>query len=175
MKHYKAIKDELRINYLSGSFIRLFFFNKRARLIVIMFIGRILHKSRPSTFVFKIFNKWSVSLQRDFNIEIPSQCDIGNRLYLPHPYCIVINPQCKIGHDVTILQGVTLGNTSKEKINAVPKVGNHVLISAGAKVIGSVILNDNVVVGANAVVTKSFPESSTVVGVPARAINQKKK
>lgn len=89
-------------------------------------------------------------------------CRISPGLVLPHPYGIVIHSAAKLGRDVTILQHVTIGADFGEQTAAV--IGDRVILSAGAAVIGSVTVGDDVVVGANAVVTKDVPSGAIVVG-----------
>lgn len=81
---------------------------------------------------------------------------------------VVIHERVIIGVDCHIDQNVTVGGTSK-KYN-VPKLGNHVYIGAGAKIIGPITIGDNVVIGANSVVVKDIPSGSLVVGIPGRII-----
>lgn len=102
--------------------------------------------------------------------EIPLGCDIGGGLLLPHPNGIVIHPDVHIGPNCLIFQQVTLG--SAEPRVGVPRIGGHVDIGAGAKVLGSVTLGDHSRVGANAVVVTDVPDRCTVVGIPARLIGQ---
>ncbi|MFM7842266.1 MAG: serine O-acetyltransferase, partial [Nitrospira sp.] len=82
----------------------------------------------------------------------------------------VIGETAEIGDYVTLFQGVTLGGTGKEHGKRHPTVGNHVVIGAGAKILGGIQIGDNVKIGANSVVLKSVPVNSTVIGVPARLI-----
>ena len=73
---------------------------------------------------------------------------------------------------MTLYQGVTLGGTGKEKGKRHPTIGDNVVISAGAKVLGSIAVGDNVKIGAGSVVLKDVPPNSTVVGVPGRVVKQ---
>lgn len=105
-------------------------------------------------------------------IEIHPGAKIGQRLVIDHGMGVVIGETAIIGNDCLIYHGVTLGGTSQNKnIRRHPKVGNNVLIGAGAKILGSIEIQDNVKVGANSVVTTDCPANSTVVGIPARRIN----
>ena len=83
---------------------------------------------------------------------------------------MVIGETAVIGDDVTIYQGVTLGGTGKEKGKRHPTIGNNVVIGASAIILGNIVIADNSRVGAGAVVTKSVPQNSTIVGNPARVI-----
>jgi len=71
---------------------------------------------------------------------------------------------------VTLFQGVTLGGTGKERGKRHPTLGNHVVVGAGAKVLGAIRIGDHVKVGANSVVLRSVPSHSTVIGIPGRVV-----
>lgn len=103
-------------------------------------------------------------------IEIHPGAKIGKRLFIDHGMGVVIGETCEIGDDVIIFQGVTLGGTGKEKGKRHPTIGNHVVISSGAKVLGSFTVGDHSRIGANAVVLREVPPNSTVVGIPGRIV-----
>ena len=103
-------------------------------------------------------------------IEIHPAALIGHRLFIDHGMGVVIGETCEIGDDVILYQGVTLGGTGKEKGKRHPTIGNHVVISSGAKVLGSFTVGDNSLIGANAVVLREVPPNSTVVGIPGRIV-----
>jgi serine O-acetyltransferase len=103
-------------------------------------------------------------------IEIHPGAKIGKRLFVDHGMGIVIGETAEIGDNCTIYHGVTLGGTGKEKGKRHPTIGNNVLISAGAKVLGPLTVGDNSRIGANAVVLDDVPADTTVVGVPGRAV-----
>src|SRR5690606_11426801 len=84
----------------------------------------------------------------------------------------VIGETCEIGDNVVLYQGVTLGGTGKEKGKRHPTIGNNVVIGSGAKVLGSFTVGDNSFVGANAVVLREVPVSSTVVGIPGKLVQR---
>lgn len=105
-------------------------------------------------------------------IEIHPGAQIGHRLFIDHGMGVVIGETAEIGDDVTIYQGVTLGGTGKEKGKRHPTIGNRVMISAGAKVLGSIKVGDNAKIGAGAVVLQEVPSNTTVVGVPGRIVIQ---
>ncbi|WP_283163414.1 serine O-acetyltransferase [Sporolactobacillus mangiferae] len=105
-------------------------------------------------------------------IEIHPAAKIGRRFFMDHGMGIVIGETCEIGDDVTLFQGVTLGGTGKEKGKRHPTVGNDVLISAGAKVLGSITIGDHSKIGAGSVVLHDVPSNSTVVGIPGRVVRQ---
>ena len=108
---------------------------------------------------------------RKTGIEIHPGATIGRRLVIDHGVGIVIGETTEIGDDVLIYQGVTLGGTGKDVGKRHPTIGNNVMISAGAKVLGPFKIGDNSRVAAGAVVLSEVPPNSTVVGVPARVVN----
>lgn len=104
-----------------------------------------------------------------FGIEVSPKVEIGGGLFLPHTVGTVIGAE-RIGADCTIMQGVTLGSAEPDlNFSPVtrPVIGNGVLIGAGAKVIGRVVVGDHAKIGANAVVLSDVPANSVAVGVPA--------
>ncbi|WP_227764077.1 serine O-acetyltransferase [Zhaonella formicivorans] len=103
-------------------------------------------------------------------IEIHPGAKIGNGLFIDHGMGVVIGETTEIGDNVTLYQGVTLGGTGKEKGKRHPTIGNNVVISAGAKVLGSIKIGDNVKIGAGSVVLRDVPPNCTVVGVPGKIV-----
>ena len=101
-------------------------------------------------------------------IEIHPGAVIGKRLFIDHGMGIVIGETTIIGDDCTIYHGVTLGGTGKEKIKRHPTIGNNVMI--GCKVLGNIVIGNNVKIGANSVVLKDVEENTTVVGYEARKV-----
>ncbi|MCD7812308.1 MAG: serine acetyltransferase [Ruminococcus sp.] len=110
-------------------------------------------------------------LQLRFGIEISYKSEIGAGFHIAHGNGIVIHPNAKIGKNCSILQQVTIGNNLNKSRNDVAKLGDTVFIGAGAKIIGPVNIGNNVIIGANSVVTKDIPSNSTVAGIPARIIS----
>jgi serine O-acetyltransferase len=104
-------------------------------------------------------------------VEIHPGAEIGRKLFIDHGMGVVIGETSIIGDNVTIYQGVTLGGTGKERGKRHPTIGNNVVISAGAKVLGSITIGNNVIIGAGAVVIKPVPDDCTVVGVPGRIVS----
>ena len=107
------------------------------------------------------------------NIDIHPAAKIGRRLFIDHGAGVVIGETAEVGDDVTLYHGVTLGGTSWNKAKRHPTLGNHVLIGAGAKILGPITLGDKVRVGANSVVNKNVPACCTVVGIPGRMVQRK--
>lgn len=102
-----------------------------------------------------------------FGIFIGDQAQIGRRLVIEHFGSIIIHGCSVIGDDCIIRQNVTLGNRQQDKPLEAPKIGSRVNIGAGAKILGGVVIGDDVDIGANAVVIKDVPSGYIAIGVPA--------
>lgn len=109
---------------------------------------------------------------RKTGIEIHPGAKIGKGLFIDHGNGVIIGETTVIGDNVTLYQGVTLGGTGKEHGKRHPTIGNNVMISAGAKVLGSFTIGDNSKIGAGSVVLSEVPPNSTVVGVPGRVVKR---
>jgi len=105
-------------------------------------------------------------------IEIHPGAKIGRRCFIDHGEGIVIGETSVIGDDVLIYQQVTLGGTGKDTGKRHPTIGNSVILGAGAKVLGNIIIGDYVRIGAGSVVIGDVPENSTVVGIPGRIVHR---
>lgn len=103
-------------------------------------------------------------------IEIHPAATIGPGFFIDHGTGVVIGETTEIGESVILFQGVTLGGTGKERGKRHPTLGNHVVVGAGAKVLGPIVIGDHVKIGANSVVLRSVPPHSTVVGIPGKII-----
>ncbi len=104
-------------------------------------------------------------------IEIHPGAKIGKRLVIDHGMGVVIGETAVIGDDCLIYHGVTLGGTNYTDTKRHPTIGNHVILGAGAKIIGNITIGDNCKVGANSVLTKDIPSGTTAVGIPAQIKN----
>jgi serine O-acetyltransferase len=103
-------------------------------------------------------------------IEIHPGATIGKRLFIDHGMGVVIGETAEIGDDVLLYQNVTIGGTGSQGGKRHPTLGNRVVVGAGAKVLGNIVLGASVKVGAGSVVVHSVPEGATVVGIPGRVI-----
>ena len=110
---------------------------------------------------------------RRTGIEIHPGAQIGKGLFIDHGNGVIIGETTIIGDNCTLYQGVTLGGTGKEQGKRHPTLGNNVMVSAGAKVLGSFKIGDNSKIGAGSVVLEEVPPNSTVVGVPGRVVKRK--
>jgi len=109
---------------------------------------------------------------RRTGIEIHPGAQIGKGLFIDHGNGVIIGETTIIGDNCTLYQGVTLGGTGKEHGKRHPTLGNNVMVSAGAKVLGSFKIGDNSKIGAGSVVLEEVPPNSTVVGVPGRVVKR---
>ena len=124
---------------------------------------------RPAHWLARIISQ----LTRWFTgIEIHPGASIGRRCFIDHGMAIIIGETTEIGDDVTIYQGVTLGGTGKDTGKRHPTIGNRVMISSGAKVLGPFKVGDDVKIGAGSVVLKEIPPGCTVVGIPGTIVKR---
>ena len=135
----------------------------------------ILH--RPANWLYrhklKLIARIISQLARWFTgVEIHPGATIGRRCFIDHGMGIVIGETAEVGDDVTIYHGVTLGGTGKDSGKRHPTIGDRVLVSAGAKVLGPFKVGDDVKIGAGSVVVKEIPPNCTVVGIPGTIIKR---
>lgn len=105
-------------------------------------------------------------------VEIHPGATIGRRCFIDHGMAVVVGETAEVGDDVTIYQGVTLGGTGKDTGKRHPTIGNNVVISSGAKVLGPFKVGDNSKIGAGSVVLEEVPPNCTVVGIPGKIIKR---
>lgn len=144
----------------------------------------ILYPSFKAILAYRLAHRWylkkhyfwarwlSQKTVRKTGIEIHPGAEIGEGLFIDHGSGVIIGETAVIGDNVTLFQGVTLGGTGKEKGKRHPTVEDNVMISAGAKVLGSFTIGSNSKIGAGSVVLKPVPPNSTVVGVPGRIVKR---
>ena len=114
----------------------------------------------------KFLARWIATVtRRRTGIDIHPAAKIGKNLFIDHGMGVVIGETAEIGDNCTIYQGVTLGGTGKERNKRHPTLKDNVVVGAGAKVLGNIIVGNNVKIGANSVVLKDIPDDCTVVGV----------
>jgi len=106
-----------------------------------------------------------------FNTEISEYADLAGGFYIAHVGNVIIAHHTKIGKNTSMHQGVTIGVSGAD--DKLPVIGDRVYFGAGCKVVGSITIGNDVVIGANAVVTKDVPDNAIVVGIPAKVLNYK--
>lgn len=108
-------------------------------------------------------------------VDIHPAARIGKNLFIDHATGVVIGETAEIGDDVTLYHGVTLGGTSTSQGKRHPTLGDRVIVGAGAKLLGPIIIGNDARIGSNAVVLKNVPEAATAVGVPAQIVRCRNK
>ncbi len=124
------------------------------------------HKARFLARWLSQYSRWATG------IEIHPGARIGPGFFIDHGMGVVIGETAEVGVDVTMYHGVTLGGTSLEKGKRHPTIGDRAVIGAGAKVLGAITIGEDSRIGANAVVVKSVPDNSVVVGVPGQIVKR---
>lgn len=115
--------------------------------------------------------RWLAQWSRWFTgVEIHPGASIGRRVFIDHGMGVVIGETAIIGDDCTLYHGVTLGGTSWNKGKRHPTLGRGVVIGAGAKILGPILVADGAKIGSNAVVVRDVPAGATAVGIPARIV-----
>ena len=122
---------------------------------------------RNMKFIARLISQWSRFWT---GIEIHPGAKIGRRLVIDHGMGIVIGETAEIGDDCLLYHGVTLGGTGKDHGKRHPTLGNNVMVSTGAKVLGPFKVGDNARIAANAVVLSEVPDNATAVGAPAQIV-----
>ncbi len=119
----------------------------------------------------RLIARWISQLMRWLTgIEIHPGACIGKRLFIDHGMGVVIGETAEIGDDCTLYHGVTLGGTTWQREKRHPTLGDNVVIGAGAKVLGPILIGNNASIGSNSVVVKDVPEGATVIGIPGRIV-----
>jgi serine O-acetyltransferase len=107
-------------------------------------------------------------------VEIHPAAEIGERFFIDHGMGIIIGETAVIGDDCLLYQGVTLGGTGNESGKRHPTLGDRVVVGAGAKVLGNIVIGADTRIGANSVVLHNVPPHSTVVGIPGKIVRRRK-
>ena len=140
----------------------------------VMLRYRVAHKLYEKKLYF--LARWvSQKAARKTGIEIHPGATIGKGLFIDHGSGVIIGETAIIGDNVTLYQGVTLGGTGKETGKRHPTLEDNVMVSAGAKILGSFTIGENSKIGAGSVVLKPVPANCTVVGVPGRIVKRDNK
>lgn len=137
----------------------------------VMLSYRVAHKLYMKKHYFMA--RWvSQRAVRKTGIEIHPGATIGKGLFIDHGSGVIIGETAILGDNITLYQGVTLGGTGKEKGKRHPTLKDNVMVSAGAKVLGSFTIGENSKIGAGSVVLEEVPPNCTVVGVPGRIVRR---
>lgn len=149
-------------------FLEVIFLYAGFHAVLIHRITHILHRLHIPFFP-RLFSQ----LARFFTgIEIHPGARIGPGIFIDHGMGVVIGETSEIGENVTLYQGVTLGGTGAERGKRHPTLGSNIVVGAGAKILGSIRIGDNVKIGAGSVVIRPVPDNCTVVGVPAEIVRK---
>lgn len=166
----KRIKEDIKVvmekDPAARSKIEVFFTYSGIRA---LYLYRMAHWFYDKGFKF-LARALSQRARNKTGIEIHPAATIGRRLFIDHGIGIVIGETTEIGDNCSIYQGVTLGGTGKDTGKRHPTIKDNVMISAGATVLGPVIVGSNSKIGAGAVVLSDVPDNSTVVGIPGRVV-----
>ncbi len=169
---FAQIKKDIKViserDPAAKSVIEIIFSYPGLHALILHRIAHALYK-RKHTFISRIISQINRSLT---GIEIHPGAVIGQGFFVDHGMGVVIGETTEVGENVTVYQGVTLGGTGKETGKRHPTIGDNVVISTGAKVLGSLKVGNNVRIGAGSVVLKNVPDNSTVVGVPGRVVKK---
>ena len=167
---FKALKEDINKikerDPAARSFFEVLFLYSGVRALINYRISHWFYKKNH----FFIARYISQRSRKKSGIEIHPGATIGKGLFIDHGMGVVIGETVEIGDDCTIYQGVTLGGTGKDKGKRHPTLGNNVMVGAGAKVLGPLVVGDNSKVAATAVVLSDVPPNCTAVGVPARIV-----
>lgn len=144
---------------------------------VAMFVyrfGRFIKYHCDSEFWMKVYTDMNQQiLEGKLGVLLPIQAQIGFGTTITHPHGVVIHPKAKIGKKCKIRQFTTIGTSkSSAPFDAIPEIGDNVFIGSNANIFGNITIGSNSVIGGGAVVTKSFPENSKLVGNPAKNLNK---
>jgi serine O-acetyltransferase len=165
---FQAIREQIQTVFrgdpAAKSAVEIFFCYPGFHAILLHRLGHKLHRS-GFTLTARILSQW---IRAATGIEIHPGATIGRRCFIDHGAGVVIGETTEIGEDVLLYQGVTLGGTGKERGKRHPTIGDGVVIGAGAKILGNIMIGAHTKVGAGSVVIHSVPANSTVVGVPGR-------
>ncbi|MBI4982674.1 MAG: serine O-acetyltransferase [Candidatus Omnitrophica bacterium] len=165
---YSEIRAAQKRDPAAKNFFEVLFLYPGLHALIYYRIANLLHRM-SMTFSARFVSQFARFVT---GIEIHPGAKIGKRFFIDHGLGVVIGETTIIGDGVLLYQGVTLGGTGLQQGKRHPTIGNNVVVGAGAKVLGNIVIGDNSYIGANAVVIKDVPPNSTVVGVPGRITKQ---
>lgn len=168
---YHEVKAAQKRDPAAKSFLEVLLLYQGLHALINHRVAHFFYKARLF-FLARLISQFSRHLT---GIEIHPGARIGKRFFIDHGMGVIIGETAIIGDGVLLYQEVTLGGTGLERGKRHPTIGNNVVIGAGAKILGDIVVGDNSYIGANAVVIKDVPPNSTVVGVPGRITKQEGK
>lgn len=167
------IKRNVKGKITISAFIKNYCIKESVKVSVWLRLGNFFYnkKSILFRFLFYFSKVYYKHIEHKTGIQVPIGTDIGYGLKFFHHGCIIVAQSAKIGNNVSIHQGVTIGRVFAGNYAGVPTIGNNVVIFAGAKLLGNIKVGDGAVIGANAVVVKDVPSNAVVAGIPAKVIS----
>lgn len=163
----EVLKSKARWRLLRLFKIR-FFGSPNRQAVVMLRIGQLLKSLGFAWLAERSLNR----LARRYGVYVGHYAQIGPGLKFPHPTSIVIGGRVKIGSNVRLFQQVTIGGLPRKNDKRIFRIGNDVTVYPGAKFVGNGCVGNNVIVGANAVVTKPFGDNVVLAGIPAKVIKR---
>ena len=166
MNTRELIHSDFEAYHTNSSFLKEYLINRGLKITVWLRLTQCVKKNNKFIYPFIRFIYGRVSTK--YGVHIPVSVKIGKSLTIYHGFGLVVNGGTVIGDNVKLQHGVTLAI----KDGKIPCIGNNVVISPGAKVLG-VNIGNNVLIGANSVVTKDIPDNAIIAGVPAKILRYK--
>ncbi len=175
-----SLSDETKDDIVSAGlgdpsllkFLKAFFLYPEFNVLYRWKIARkLFHKGKACRLLSRII---MVRILSTYNCDLSMHAKIGKRIHFVHPFGITVGEQSEIGDDVKIHQHVTIGRNYKGGVSQMPKIGNGVIIYAGAVIAGDITIGDQAVIGANAVLTKDVPTGAIVVAPKSEILPAKK-
>jgi len=151
-----------------SEFFKNFFLNRGFKIMLLFRIAKKLNKIPFIGFVIHLYYK---RICNRYTIDIPIKTNIGYGIYIGHPFSIAISRDCIIGNNVNISHNATLGFKHGGDKQGSPTIKNHVYIGPNSTILGKIIINSNVVVGANSVVIEDIPDKAVVAGAPTKILS----
>lgn len=154
-------------NFVLHHFVRDFILQHRLRYMIYFRYSQTVTSS-----IVRLFCQFKMlRMSRKYGIEIQTPTQIGEGFLMVHPYNITISPEARLGRNVNMLKGATVGK-SEGRYPGVPVIGNDVYIGLNATVLGGITIGDDVLIGPNAVVNRDVPSHCIVVGNPCKIIHR---